>query len=490
MNSAGVWMLLALAVLIVTTGLPVWALLIGVASAAAAVGLAAGAFGAGLLSSLPLRLTGLLDGDLLQALPLYVYVGVLLQRLPLAQALYDSLRHWLRRSGAADALGALLLGTAVAPMNGSVASSSTLLSRMAGARLSALGPARAIALLSAAATIGIVVPPSLVLILLGDTLMRAHTEASQLDRTLVVTRIINTQDVFHAALPAAAAVLLLWLLVAAWQMRSTRTAPGEPLGATASEPAPATLRGQLMAAATLAGIAALLGGVFTGRLLAVEAAATGGCVLTLGTLLTRTLGRAAWRAVLADTLELSGALLAVLVGATTFSLVVRAFGTDRWLADLALQSTLDAGLLAALLLALVAACAWVLDAFELIFVLIPIVAPVLILKLGDAQQAAVLLLLVLQIGFLLPPMGYALMLVRARAPGPRPGGAVLARALAPYLAAPALVLLAVLQWPALVHALDAPGAASPPPALSEQDAERLMREMGAVPEPSEPQTAR
>jgi TRAP-type mannitol/chloroaromatic compound transport system permease large subunit len=69
---AGVWMLLALGVLILATGLPVWALLIGVSSLFAALGLAAGAFDLQILQALPVRTLGLLENDLLQAMPLYV----------------------------------------------------------------------------------------------------------------------------------------------------------------------------------------------------------------------------------------------------------------------------------------------------------------------------------------------------------------------------------------------------------------------------------
>src|SRR3954464_14745058 len=106
MASGGLWMLLALAVLSVGTGLPVWALLVGVASASAAMGVAAGLFNADILAASGARLVNLLEHDLLQAMPLYVFVGVLLQRLPLADALFGSAQHLFRRTGAAPSLAA------------------------------------------------------------------------------------------------------------------------------------------------------------------------------------------------------------------------------------------------------------------------------------------------------------------------------------------------------------------------------------------------
>lgn len=113
-SSAGLWMLLALGGLIVMTGLPVWALLIGVASAFAAFGLVAGSMDVGILAAVPARMVGLLEHDLLQALPLYVFIGVLLQRLTVADVLFSSLKRLFRRTGAGASLAALSVGTLIA----------------------------------------------------------------------------------------------------------------------------------------------------------------------------------------------------------------------------------------------------------------------------------------------------------------------------------------------------------------------------------------
>jgi TRAP-type mannitol/chloroaromatic compound transport system permease large subunit len=314
-----------------------------------------------------------------------------------------------------------------------------------------------------------VVPPSLVLLLLGDAMLRAHTEASNLAAAAFAgQRIINTQDVLHAALLPAVAVLLVWGAVAWRQGR----------GAQAREDTlPLARRELLLGGSAILGVLVLLAGVFTGRMLAVEAAATGGCLLALLAAASRALDAAAWWAVLEDTLALSGALFALLVGATTFTLVFSLFGTGPWLAQTALAAHASPLLLLALV-ALVAACAWILDAFELIFVIVPVVAPVLVLQLGDAQQAAVLLLLVLQAGFLLPPLGYAVLMARSAAGLPvLPRGALL-RAVAPYLAVQLLVGGVVFAFPAVVHQLDGPAAAVPAEKESEEDLKGRMRDMG------------
>jgi TRAP-type mannitol/chloroaromatic compound transport system permease large subunit len=398
---------------------------------------------------------------------------VLLERLAVADALFATGERLFRPTRAGAPLSALAVGTLVAPMNGSVASSSALLSRLVAPRLKHRPAANSIALISVAATIGVVVPPSLVLILLGDAMLRAHTEASNLPGFVLAGRIVNTQDVLHAALPPAALVLVLWG-IAAW-VADRNAAPEAKRRLTPRE--------AVLAAITALAILLLLGGVFVGRLFAVEAAAAGGCVLALGALLTRSLDARQWRAVLEDTFALSGALFALLVGATTFSLVFRLFGTDRWLADTVLHLPFAPAASAALVLLLVALCACALDAFEMIFVVIPIVAPLLIVQLGDAQQVAVLLLFVLQLSFLLPPLGYAVLMTRARAGLGRVGNAALLKSLAPFLVAQLAVGALVFAWPRITHLLDETAPAQKATATpSDAEIVREMEEMARQPE--------
>ncbi|MEI8157903.1 MAG: TRAP transporter large permease subunit [Burkholderiales bacterium] len=465
-------MLACLAVLIVSTGLPVWALLIGTASAFAAGGWMVGLIDARVLSAISGRTLGLLEHDLLQALPLYVFIGILLQRLTVADALFSSLARVFRFTGAGTSVAAFGVGALVAPMNGSVASSSAMLARLVAPRLGRLDSASAIALISASSTIGVVVPPSLVLILLGDAMLRAHTEASNLPGFVLGTqRIINTQDVFHAALLPAGAVLALWLLVAWWQGRARH-------GARQQTDDVVTPLQWLVAAIAAGSTVLLLAGVFMGKIFAVEAAATGAFALLCTTLATRALDRVQWRSVLMDTLSLSGALLALLVGASTFSLVFRLWGADLWITQTMLASPLSPMATAAAVLVLVAMCAWVLDAFEMIFVIIPIVAPPLIARLGDAQQAAVLLLLVLQLSFLIPPMGYAVMMARARAGLVNTAVWRTLLALLPYIVVQCAVTGWVFLAPWAVHQLDAPLPVVIDEApLSQQDLEQQMRDM-------------
>ncbi|GAA5174881.1 TRAP transporter large permease subunit [Niveibacterium umoris] len=444
-------MLLCVALGIVLTGLPAWVVLIGIAGAFAAVGSALGAIPATLLMALPGRIVGLLEHDLLQALPLYVLLGVLLNRLPLADVLYRVGVACLGRRAAAPRIAGLGLGMVLAPMNGSIGASVSMLHRTVLPRLEAAGvpEVRATALVAAASTLGIVVPPSLVLILLGDAMMRAHTEA--VNATHAAVRILNTQDVFRAALPAAGLFLLLAIVIAAWPAR------GEPR--VAVTPA-TTMRERVVAALALLLIVALLVSVALGYLYAVEGAATGGAVLVLYGALSGTLTRIVFAQVLRETLALTGALFALLLAANVFTLVMRMYGTDRWVAALLGDPALPATTVLAAVLGVLAVSSLVLDAFEILFVIVPIVAPPLLMKVPDAAWVSVLFLLILQAGFLVPPLGYALMMLQTLRGRPVPQAA-LARAVMPWLLAQGVVLAAVLGWPALTTVLRAPLEAAP-----------------------------
>src|SRR5580693_5456892 len=144
---------------IISTGLPAAVVLIAVATIGAVVGVVTGAIDGATLWALPSRLINLFENDLLQALPLYVTMGLLLDRLPVADALYRAGNAALPRSPSAPLVSGVLLG----PMNGSVGASVLGLSRVVSPRLAAEGlpaPNRH-AIIAVASTLGVLVPPSL-----------------------------------------------------------------------------------------------------------------------------------------------------------------------------------------------------------------------------------------------------------------------------------------------------------------------------------------
>ena len=507
--------------LMATTGWASYVVLLLVSCVIAAVGLVSGALDAALLQALPARVLGLLEHDLLQAVALYALVGALLRELDVAGAVIDAGSALGRRLGLgampAEVLGGYALGALAAPMNGSVGACASMLARTAAPRWRAagLGASQTVALTAAAATLGAIVPPSLVLLLLGDAMMRAHTEALQIAGTHDV-RVINTQDLVQAGAPVAALLALAWAASALWAARREAPRAGAPGAAAPAGTGPSTQSAAACAAApdqkTSApapvralgivaplAVALLLALVALGWVRAVEAAATAALALFLHAWASGGLRGAHLAQVLDDAMSLTGALFALLLAATTLSLVLRASGCDllvaRGLARLADTPALAlAAVLGAMLL-----LAFVLDAFEIVFVVVPLVMPPLLVLLPDAAWVACLALLVLQAGFLLPPWGYAVVLARAlaltphsapshdatasapRAGAQRPSTRQLSAALVPYLAALAAVLALVLAFPGLAHWLRT-APASIAPGIAPDAVDDMLRQMSPAPE--------
>lgn len=467
---SGLGLLLLVAAGIVLTGLPAFVVLIAVACFGALGGLMTGAVPFSLLTALPGRLVNLLENDLLQALPLYVLMGLLLDRLPIAQALFRSGLAVLPRSPSAPLVSGMGLGALLGPMNGSVGASVLGLSRVVAPRLAERGipePLR-YAAVAVASTLGVVIPPSLVLILLGDAMLNAHTIA--VTATGRADRVINTQDVFHGALGPAALSLALTIAVA-WivgrRVHGHAQATRERVSAADA----------LTAAVALVALLILLGGVATGYFYAVEAAAMGATALLLMGFVTGRLRVAALRQVLADAMAITGALFALLIAATTLTLVLRLLGTDRLVGDWLIAMPGSEKLVVAIVLVVIGLSAFVLDAFEIIFVIVPIVIPPLLVRVADARWVATLVLLTLQTSFLLPPFGYALMMVRGILKGNVAMGA-LTRALLPFLLAQWTVLAIVLIVPQLTHLGEKPGEATRAPErpLSQEELNRRIEQ--------------
>ena len=452
--------------LTVATGLPVYAVLLGTASVGAVLGIAIGAIDARPLGALPSRVVGLLEHDLLQTLPLYALVGALLHRLPLASLLHRAGERVFARTGAAAEMSALSLGAMLAPMNGSVGASVHALAPRIAPALAASGvaPTEAAATICVASTLGIVIPPSLVLLLLGDAMMRAHTEAANAAH-LAVRIVVNTQDVVRAALLPGLLVFAAALAIAAWRGRRRAPATPPPLGRAAA----------VQASIVAIVIVGLLAAVASGRRYAVEAAASGATGLVVWAVASRRLGLGALRAVLVDAMVLTGVLMALLVAATTFSLMLRAFGTDALVAEALQRLAGQPRVLLAAVLAGFVACSFVLDAFEMIFLVVPIVMPPLLVVVPDAAWLAALTLVVLQAGFLLPPLGYAVVMSRRSMAAPPRLGA-LARALVPQLVAQLLVVAVLLAAPRLVHWADDDAPTGSAPTLTDREVEQLLEQ--------------
>ena len=477
MSHLGLVLLALVGVLLVTTGLPAFVVLIAASVAGAAAAMLDPQAPSTLLNALPNRIVNLLENDLLQALPLFILMGALLNRMAVVPAIFKTLAWLLPQRLGGRLVSGLVLGALLGPMSGSVGASVMALSQAVEPRLAASGvpaPLRHAAI-ALASTLGIVVPPSLVLILLGDAMLTAHTIA--INATGRADRVINTQDVMRAALVPALLVVAVSLAVGWFAGHRIAASEGSATKSKAPEPPSKGEIGLSIVALVL--LLGLLGGVASGYLYAVEAAAGGAVLLFAAGVATGRLGLRSLPPMLTGVMATTGALFAPLLAATTFTLVLRVLGTDKliegWI------TALPGGELTAVcvILGAMALTAFVLDAFEIIFVVVPILIPPLLMRAPDAVWVSTLVLLTLQLSFLIPPAGYALMMTRGVL-GPTATSTAVTRALAPFLIGQMLVLAIVVWQPGLVHLLEPERArqrSAPGAPMSNEDVEKRFRDM-------------
>ena len=429
----GILMLLSVCVLTLTTRWAIWEILVCVSTVFSVLGLINGTFSLALLGLLSSRLLGLLENDLLQAIPLYVLFGLLLQASGLSQDIFTLLKRICWRLHLPQQTAVLLFSALIAPMNGSVAANARLLKKLLTGNSLLPEHTDSLSLVSVSSTVGLVIPPSLVLILMGDAMMRAHTEAYNSGLWMTNTQhVMNTADMFNTAIVPGLVIFVLWLVISVLVFRKTSR---EESLSSLQAPAATLVRAWV----AIGFIVLMLVNVFNGVMYAVEAAATGCLALLIYTALQPSSNPKKWLEVLKDTFAFSGSLLTLLVAATTFSLVIRLFETDQWISRWIVGAPTDTFHTFMVLLG-VGACAWLMDAFELIFVVIPVVSPGLMVHLGSAEKAAELLLLVIQLSYLVPPFGYAVVIASQSASSVNKRQ--LLNSLLPYW----LVLLLVFAW--------------------------------------------
>ena len=426
-------------------GYPVAFTLAGVALLFAGAGWLLGVFDPVFLEAFPNRVFGIMGNETLMAVPLFVFMGVMLERSRLAEQLLEAVASLFgaRRGGLVVAV--LLVGALLAASTGIVGATVVTMGLISLPVMLKNGydPRLACGSICAAGTLGQIIPPSIVLVLLGDQLGTAHQQA-QLALGNYAPESVSVGDLFAGALLPGLLLVLAYVGYALWvAWRQPARAPALP--ATARRGWGALLKAVLP---PLLLILAVLGSILGGIATPTEAAAVGAVGATLCALAARQLDLPRLRAVLRQTVHVNAMVFAILLGAALFSLVFRGFGGDDVVHDAltALPGGATGALVAVMLLMF--ALGFVLDFIEIVFVVVPIVAPVL-LQLGvDPVWLGVMMAVNLQTSFLTPPFGFALFYLRGVAPaGVRTGD--IYRGAVPFIALQLAMLVVLAAWPQL-----------------------------------------
>jgi tripartite ATP-independent transporter DctM subunit len=396
-------------------GFPVAFTLVGTAIGMAALGWLAGLFDFHLLSALPLRITGLMENDLLQAVPLFLYLGVILERTALAADLLKGMSGLFGKRAGGIGIASFIVGALFAPLTGAVGATVLTIGLLALPSMLNAGYDKRLAsgIVCCAGTLGTILPPSIILILLGDFMQGAAVEA-QLARGQTVVTPLTLDDIYMGALAPAALVLALGVgYVALIALRHPERCPPAP-DVLVRRPGFGELTVRLFAPLGL--ILFMLAAIITGLVYTVEAAACGAIGATLYALARGELTIRRLTETVQTTMLLTAMVFMLLIGATTFSLVFRGFEGDIYVTRL--LTALPGGTVGpvAVVMAVCFGLGFFLDALEIIFLVIPIAMPPLLFLGVNPVWLAILTAINLQTSFLHPPFGFALFFMRGVAP--------------------------------------------------------------------------
>ncbi len=400
---------------VLMAGFPVAFSLAGTAFAFALLGVALGAFDLHLLASLPSRWFGVMVNEVLVAVPLFVFMGVMLERSRLSEQLLETMGLLFGRLPGGLGLSVTLVGMLLAASTGIVGATVVTMGLLSLPTMLKAGydPKLACGTICAAGTLGQIIPPSIVLVILGDILQGANTEA-QLALGNFAPEPVSVVDLFAGAMLPG---LLLVGLYLGWQILVAVLRPqASPALITGARPRglPRRVLVALLPPAVL--ILAVLGSILAGIATPTESAALGALGALLLAALRGRLGLEVLGDVVRRTMMITSMVFVILLGASVFALVFRGLGGDRMVEDALLA--LPGGAFGAMfaVMAVMFVLGFFLDFIEIVFVVVPIVGPVLLMMGLDPVWLGVMMAVNLQTSFLTPPFGFALFYLRGVAP--------------------------------------------------------------------------
>jgi tripartite ATP-independent transporter DctM subunit len=399
-------------------GYPVALTLGGVSLGFAALGAASGLMNLALLGALPERIYGVMTNEVLLAIPLFIFMGVMLERSRIAEQLLETMARLFGALPGGLGLSVVFVGMLLAAAKGVVGATTVTMGLIVLPTMLRHGYDKALAAgtVAATATLAQIFPPATVLVLLGDQLSNSY-QAAQLAQGNFAPLTVSVADLFAAAIvPGFALVLLYMLYLIAIAVLFPKKSP--PVAPDPKAPHGAALLGEFFAAlvAPIGLIVAVLGSILGGIATPTEAASVG----AVGAIVLAAFrsGRAGVLVpVVQRTAQITSMIFLILIGATIFSLVFRGLGGDRLVERLLthLPGGTGGAVLAVMLAVFV--LGFVMDAFEIIFVVVPIVAPVLLQMPGvDPVWLGVMLAVNLQTSYMHPPLGATLFYLRGVAP--------------------------------------------------------------------------
>lgn len=398
---------------VLVLGYPVAFTLAGVSLLFAAFGISQGAFPPGFILSLPDRLFGVMSNSSLIAVPLFVLMGMFLEKSRLAERLLVNMSRLLGRTPGGLAVAVVLVGALLAASTGIVGATVVTMGLISLPTLlkHRYGESFSTGLISATGTLGQIIPPSIVLVLLGDILSSAYHQA-QINMGVFNPKSISIGDLFVGAfIPGLVLVILYLAYIMFYALRNRHTIIRNDEAQSLSL---AALLKDLLPPILL--ILLVLGSIVSGTATPTEAAGLGAMGAFILAVISGHMNRQVLQEVLQGTLKITAMVFMILVGAAMFSLVFRGYGGDDLVQSL--FADLPGGKWSAIFIVMlmIFLLGFILDFIEITFVVVPIVGPILLMMGVDPIWLGIMIALNLQTSFLTPPFGFALFYMRGVTP--------------------------------------------------------------------------
>jgi len=441
--------LFALVIVVLLCGYPVALSLGGTALLFAFVGVVFGFFDPSFLEAMPSRILGIMTNETLVAVPLFVFMGVMLERSEIAEKLLQTMGELFGNVRGGLGISVMLVGMLLAASTGIVGATVVTMTLLSLPTMLKQGysPSIASGTIAASGTLGQIIPPSIVLILLGDVISAAYQQA-QLKQGIFSPETVTVGDLFAGALIPGIVLVgfyITYLLLTAWFKPESMPVFKKEESKTQKH---LFVRVVTVLIPPLLLIIAVLGSILTGIATPTEAAAVGAVGAMLLAMAYKKLDLSRLKDVMHRTTRISSMVFLILIGASVFSLVFRGLGGDELVQGF--LTDLPGGKWGALLavMLVIFLLGFVLDFIEITFVVVPIVGPILLMMDIDPVWLGVLIAINLQTSFLTPPFGFALFYLRGVAP-PEFKTRDLYRGVLPFVGIQILMLVILCIWPEL-----------------------------------------
>ena len=437
--------------LILLTGYPVAFALGGTALLFSFIGILTGTFDTAFLTALPNRLYGIMTNMTLIAVPLFIFMGVMLEKSKVADKLLDTMALLFGSLRGGLGISVILVGMLLAASTGIVGATVVTMGLLSLPTMLKRGydPAIATGAICASGTLGQIIPPSIILILLGDVLSSAYQQA-QLDMGIFSPKTVSVGDLFAGALiPGLLLVALYVLYLAIMAYAKPNLMPAIPKNERNINNNELMFRVIKVLFPPLFLILAVLGSILTGLATPTEAASVGAVGATLLAISQRQFTLEILQTVMRDTLRITSMVFLIFIGASLFSLVFRGFGGDEVVREI--LTGLPGGVVSAMFIVMLVMffLGFILDFIEITFVMVPIVAPILFTMGIDPVWLGIMFAINLQTSFLTPPFGFALFYLRGVAPKEIPTSAIY-KGVTPFIAIQIFAMILLVFWPELV----------------------------------------